>query len=129
MQVRPDNEIVTVEITLAVTPTFVHDVFTTACEGGIDYWAEFSEYRWKHDGEPDLWTFGATIVEDGESEPVTIGRYVILAGIRKILTGDHGSLLRDNLVRAIQHDDAGEVDADFADSIVQVGLFGEVRYG
>lgn len=35
------------------------DLFITAIEGGVNYWAEVLEYRWTLDGVPDVFqSFG-----------------------------------------------------------------------
>lgn len=61
---------------------------------------------------------------------ILIDKDVILRGIMKVLeqwpsTSPIGGYLR----RAVEENDAGDVDAEVADCIVQCGLFGELVYG
>lgn len=40
---------------------FFHYLFTTAMEGGVNYWAKVDKYRWSKDGEPTLDEFHAIL--------------------------------------------------------------------
>ena len=131
-----------------------YDVFTTAIEGGIDYWARVQEYK----PSPDDWH--ANILDLGrlderdqevalvENDWVRVDREVIRQGMR-VLVGetdesreanriDPGSLhaklsfaLATVVASGFTMYGALEdlLDADTADMIVQAGLFGEVIYG
>lgn len=125
---------------------FLGDILTAAIEGGTGYWAQVSQYQWRDDdgsihccvGErvPDAGA-RATIHELKEDESgyreegLTIDARVITRGIRLIITDEVG--VRSDLKRWIDEGfrecDAGMIDADCADVIVQAGLFDEVRYG
>lgn len=114
---------------------FLRDVFVTACEGGINYWAFVQEYSWS-----DLDRYYARIL-DAEDEYV-VNRALINRGLRRIhraaerppVEGKRTSVpyLSHSTARRISQmlrvRDAGELDADDADVVVQVGLFNEVRY-
>lgn len=129
---------------------FLHDVFVTACEGGINYWATFENYRWAKPERADLVAnlegFRAEVVitkeADGDDNPpdrYVIDAATILAGIfawinRTVTWGgqplDPGPNARvSRVVIAWSHTDAGILDAADADNIVQAGLFGDVVYG
>jgi hypothetical protein len=44
---------------------FLHEIFTTAMEGGIQHWAGLHGYHWSHDGngeDPDVKGFRAVLV-------------------------------------------------------------------
>lgn len=107
------------------------DLFTTALEGGIGYWSVCSEYHWQNDGEEDYAGFFA-IVEDyeGPDVPIRIDREVIRKGISLFVNDYSWPRCRHWLLEAIQSNgDDGDFDADDADIIIQLGVFGEVRYG
>jgi hypothetical protein len=123
---------------------FLSDVITTAIEGGIGYWSQCSQYQWVDstvgDGKlrvsvgqrrPDEGT-RATIedIEDDQRE-YHITPSVIHNGIGEIEREIHLARddLREMILAASRENDAGMIDADCADVIVQAGLFGEVRYG
>ena len=109
------------------------DVFTTALEGGIGYWSVCSRYLWSIDGTLDgqARDFIAVIqdTEDDDREYV-IDRGVIARGIREAKKRGnwaeyHARALND--LTFGKWDDL-DFDADTADLIVQMGLFGEYRY-
>jgi hypothetical protein len=121
------------------------DVFTTACEGGINYWASVTGYRWS-DGSGDvdrqINEFRAIIrdteADDTEAEYV-LNAEVIAKGIRLLWEYMHELKLNGEMPNAYQsaainalhfgrYDDV-DFDADTADMIVQFGLFGKVVYG
>jgi coenzyme F420-reducing hydrogenase gamma subunit len=124
---------------------FLADVLTCAVEGGINYWASVSDYRWydptfedgggtaEHvDGVPNAY---ATVHETESDGTVSglIGVDQVATAIRDILNGKEGIRINDAdvaLIREANRDnDAGEIDAGIADMIVQVAMFGEVVYG
>lgn len=116
---------------------FLIDVFCTAVEGGITYWAEIRRYHWTNDPKgnpldhPDVDGFYAIVREEDEEDDLRIDREVIERGVQRILSGDNvvGQWLLDAVQAAADNYDAGEIDADGADAIVQAGLFGEIVYG
>jgi hypothetical protein len=124
------------------------DVFTTACEGGINYWAGFKSYHWCLDNsgsldKMDYENFEAKIVffDERNYEPVTINREAIERGIDELAKRLVGNDFRLNnyhtiailelwkIVNAEGNLDYLDFDADTADLIVQHGLFGEIIYG
>lgn len=108
--------------TIEVNDTRLSDIFTTAIEGGINYWAEVREYKW--DVMP-VTTFHAQIVElDDGATPLTIDITTITKGLS--LYAERYGL---GLLQGVVDEDDGDFDAGDADVIVQLGLFGEVVYG
>lgn len=108
---------------------FLQDVLITAVEGGTGYWASVSDYHWDDDA-PD--TARATLhdmEEDDREHRVTID--TIASGVRRIVHGEVqlNLTLRTAITYGSLHNDAGDIDADCADAIVQAALFGEVVYG
>jgi hypothetical protein len=137
MAIIIDDDPVTITVTLPVSAEFVHDVFVTACEGGINAWCEIDQYHWS-DGSrnPDLYGFFAIVrahdIDDFDVAKFRVDASVIAAGLRRIAAGPVeylGEGLRATIVQATIAGDAGEIDAGDADTIVQVGLFGKVIYG
>lgn len=126
-----------------------HDIFTTACEGGINYWASIEDYRWSIDGSgdidrPDLDAFEAMLIErDGDANSYLLNDLVITQGLRKaFLALEDGKSFGDYHDKAIVPMylanlqpsmaflyDMVDFDANTADIIVQYGLFGEMVYG
>ena len=119
---------------------FLFDVFVTALEGGIGYWSRASQYHiWKNRDtcEEDLNGFYAVIHEwdedaaKYETESHKIDIATIQKGIRKIVNDEVE--LADTLIHIIKQanrkNDAGEIDSDLADCVVQIGLFDRLIYG
>jgi hypothetical protein len=131
--------------------TILIDVFTTALEGGINYWADVRKYHWTNDPngdplrDPDYEGFEARIMDkedvEGRDEPFIINRQVIEEGIDSLakrlvgndltLSSYHANAILElwKIVNAGGNDDNLDFDADTADLIVQQGLFGDVIYG
>lgn len=122
---------------------FLHGIFTTALEGGIGYWSQASAYRWSKAGDgnvDDLEKFVAIVAEwddekndylHGEKD-LTINRAVIQKGLR--LIGDRVVKVRDDIYKNVvaadrSNGEAGDIDSEIADCIVQAGLFGDIIYG
>ncbi len=128
---------------------FIHQTFTTAIEGGVNYWASVSKYRWilrdesgaevtDQHGYPceDFYNFSAIIcdMEGEDAEPRVVNREVIERGIRALADGTArtSSDLRKKMLVVVNAPEMAEtldLDASDADCIVQAGLFGEVVYG
>ena len=130
---------------------FLHDVFVTAIEGGIGYWSECSRYHWENGGgltDLDLEGFYADITDTEDTDKhYRISRQTISRGVH-LITSARGPFYDPNGANTQCVDvpyldkgtamcvwagsvdnDASEIDAGIADAIVQVCLFGEVRYG
>lgn len=135
---------------------FLHDIFVTAIEGGITYWASIEEYHWCAGGaenaldNTDLDGFFAQITEEdvaNDGHPHRIDINVLHRGIERILSAkapyydpniartqcesipglDRGTAA---VVRQANHElDAADIDAGIADAIIQAGLFNEIVYG
>lgn len=119
---------------------FVKSVITSAIESGnygIAYWAnvdsiskgtssDYSEVKLKYDLRDKP--------EGNREGRFTLGVEQIGEGIRLIMTGDPKQLglHESNIGRvaaAVSAKDAGQIDGDAADWIVQVAIFGEVVFG
>lgn len=144
-RVPPDRGSEGTPMTASATSTargqVLHDVFVTALEGGIGYWSQCFTYHWENGGgldDLDLDGFYADIVdtEDG-NKPYRIDRSVIERGLAAIINPPAdlqahetpSMSLRKAVAAAVATNDAGDLDADDADNIVQMGLFGSIIYG
>ena len=142
-------------ITIALSPpiTFLHDIATTALEGGIGYWARAYEVVRTEDlsvSEMTLVQFEDAMEElqltsleqlDAAYElgiiPAALVHKVcaqtIENGINQILepgsTVRVSKSLRDSIELGVIEGDAGEIDADAADVILQLATLGELVYG
>jgi len=110
---------------------FLGGVLVTAVEGGVNYWAEPRCYDWREDERHNFTHVAVELREDGSSEWRKVGLDTIERGIEAIRSG-RVSLNRE-ITAAIwagdSANDAGEIDAEGADCIVQAGLFNELVYG
>jgi hypothetical protein len=110
----------------------VVSIYTTALEGGIGYWAIADEYKWQylyedwendivHPLEPDQVLVVLSDTEDDHFKDEQLTPAKIRAGVK---------LLIEKYPHMYQIlDDQFHVDADGADAVVQLGLFGEIVYG
>lgn len=114
-----------------VSREFANDVITTAVEGGIGYWALISDYRID---DPDT---TAKIRPDDDAGfedrewPVLLDRDMVQKGL-DLLTNTKikvNPIILGAIIWGVNHEDAGDIDADCADVIVQVAVFGEVVFG
>lgn len=106
---------------------YLDDIIIAAVEGGIGYWSIGRGYKWSEDGPTTV-----EIMEEEEGSTWhLVDRSAIRKGIGLVLSGDmkvHESYA-DTLRRAERHNDAGEIDAELADIIVQAAILGDVVYG
>jgi hypothetical protein len=111
----------------------VVSIFTTAMEGGIGYWAIADEYKWMYLYNDDTYTetisLGDDMVlavlsdtEDDHFKDEKLTPAKIRAGV-KLLIEKYPHMYQ------IIDDNEFHVDADGADAVVQLGLFGELVYG
>ena len=111
---------------------FLSLVVITAVEGGINYWAETDRYKWNE--QSGNFKDASVVVRDLEGNlpaewtPVTLE--TIEAGLSNIRKDTNSqSYLIPSILNADRTNDAGNIDADAADFIVQYGLFGKAVYG
>lgn len=114
---------------------FLADIITTAVEGGIYYWAEVSDCTWDFDN-PGVAFVRVYCIEDDDLTPpegVPVGIEKIAKAIARILDPEVPTDLSATNVKMIRdaskENDAGDVDADLADCIMQVAVLGDVIYG
>jgi len=126
---------------IGVPDEFPFEIFVTALEGGIGYWFRTSEYHWSTNHKDDLFGFyakGVTHDDELDVGPIAgerlIDRETIVKGIGLALTNENVGLAErwhSRIVAAVLAAAVGDIDydADDADHIVQIGMFGRVIYG
>lgn len=126
------------------------DVAITAAEGGIGYWSQIDTYdfrRWQPDymeaaymrnevtsmnvNVPDdfvFYTIRPDLDDSGsyEGDPIDVTPKLIRQGVELFLRG-----VPNNFVARAFDDmtELGAMDANEADCVIQLGAFGELRYG
>lgn len=114
-----------IEIKIKVTEEDIDDICCTAFEGGINYWVDYVKYT-SDDYASEYVAKGGSITMYGfdDDEEFRLDRNVILNGIEKYIS-EFGSenLISDGKIETYN------IDAEIADCIVQLGLFGEIVYG
>ena len=137
---------VTLTLTLAPEQGTLHDIFTTAIEGGINYWCRVARYHWSVDDKGDErdYAFFAEVLDsededEDEDEALPprrrIDAEVILRGLvayASMPPTERRYPLREKAIRLLMGGevaDAVDYDAEDADCIVQMGLFGKLVYG
>lgn len=119
-----DTDTVRFETTIEVPKQRLRDLLCSAVEGGTNYWAQVSDLD---RDEPDLEYNAATFHEltDDDSGYVETGVKVtylsLLRGLQLAASGTYARHFSDFM----QEND----DATTADVIVQLTIFGEVKYG
>ena len=119
--------------------TTLEDLWVTILEGGSNYWVDKIDYdkpEWADathlkNGEHLAENFEVTIYHNGEYGDFDGEKREFTSEVAKVKTFDviyDGiKLLSDDVKMTIMNN--GDWDANDADHIFQLGVFGEVRYG
>lgn len=114
----------------------LHGLFTTAIEGGINYWNTYTNsYHWSLHDEDDLMGFRADIEyvhpETDEMVESVIDRSVIAKGYRMAVSEwrDKVRWSTEAPPVVVTEDSDWDYDAGDADVIVQLALFGRIVFG
>lgn len=120
---------------------FLADILSTALEGGVNYWAQVDEIRRGGDYPDGDWHYeSCRLFESGDGDTTchltrqecqghTVTVETVAKGVGIILRMSPQSRHYWSLQFATSERDAGDVDADMADDIVQCGIFGQAIYG
>jgi hypothetical protein len=127
-----------INLTYMLADQLLSDVLCTVCESGaISYWAHLT-------GRAERGTIGSEegqylsveIAEDeasdvGEPRRMRLDLDALAKGIRRVLAQGFNinSETRGSIERAVANGDAGEIDVDAADAIVQAAMFNALVYG
>ncbi len=115
------------EIVVNLTMQDIDDIMCAALEGGINYWCSEAEVDGDYLGEyasEQISRNGTLKLHDSEEDKVyelTLEKFC--QGFRLYLEQGCHIAIEDNAV------DTCDIDANDADCIIQLGLFGEVVYG
>ena len=118
--VRPQIEVI-------LTQQDIDDIMVTALEGGINYWCRKAKVVGEYLGEcaSDQISRGGTLVlydaESSDKWELTLEKF--LEGVKLYFEDGCHVQVDDNCI------DAGDIDANDADCIIQFALFGEVTFG
>jgi hypothetical protein len=128
-----------VSLEFDVSDQLCADIMSTALEGGIGYWAQADAIMRTPENAEGSFDYVACFIaelNDDESGYDWDNRYrldysVIRLGLQRLTQGTVkvNSEIKRDIYTAITENDAGFIDADGADCIVQAGLLGEIRYG
>jgi hypothetical protein len=117
-----------------ITDDNVQDIIDTAAYGGITYWAIEPTQKDFADAPDDA----VATIRDGEEGKVHhLTAEQVKKAYRKLLKNEprivgpmvHGYIVDSWKDRDEDGIDCGHIDADAADVIVQVAIFGEIVYG
>lgn len=141
MTAQPQGPTQEVHVTLALTQEFLSDILVTAFDGsygGSWHWAapvvRGTRSAWKVDKDTDTW-LSVHITEKFDEDEATqpgdtwkVDHAMLARGIQRLFTP--GVLPRRGDIRnAVLEQDAGNIDSDGADVLVQLAVFGELVYG
>lgn len=112
---------------------FLWDVATAALEGGIGYWSMVHAYKWVDLPASERYAVIEEIFGDDNEAPGhhRIDIEVVAVGIKRIVTGVVGvrSDLKALITEGDGENEAGMLDSDAGDVILQAAIFNEVVYG
>lgn len=113
----------TINIPLYISSDIVETIITTASEGGIHYWCDVVEEAEYNLSDGGIIKFGV----EGTFHHITIKEFMSGLQIYGEKFSNYLSIQRtkDGLSLTL---DAGMIDAEGADMIIQYALFGEIRY-
>lgn len=136
-----EENIITVQIPVKVDDGFISDIVCTMLEGGSNYWIATIKVNhpngMKTKSTPlstwaaDALNKGGSLMifpQDSDGEVLTINRANIVTGL-KMWVGNHPESVSVIYEDGENHIDAGDIDADDADAILQYGTFGELVFG
>ena len=122
----------TLKLEIEVEDQFLDDILINSIECGYSgYWAGFTEYKsevpsFKIREEDEDW------IEGDPVEPwILVDRAFILKGIATVLKTDFSvcTRIRNYILTGAKENDAGNIDAECTDVILQAALLGELTYG
>lgn len=110
---------------------FTTCVLTVAAEGGIGYWATYNTVR-----NEDAWVLALDNVWDAEEETLLAEEVTITTiweTLQDIAAGKYDDKVASRILDDIRADlkdrECCQIDAEGADVIVQLAIFGELVYG
>lgn len=133
-QPPPPPPPLTVAVNVELKPEFLSDVLITAFDGnygGCWYWAKPADSDWLKSDDGTWLSCWVKEKEPDEDSDITylVNHTSVTLGMQRLLdratSGDSHAMW----VQAILAQDAGDLDADACDVIIQYAVFDEVKYG
>lgn len=134
---KTQNIVGTVSFDIDIYEDFVSDIIIGALDnpyGGSRYWVD--NVKVKSNGAKDILDevfFSATFDDSYADHPTHyfVDADKIVKAIQTILSNTLtiSSSIYDMLAKAVRENDAGYIDADVADVVLQVAVLGEIVYG
>lgn len=122
-----------VSIQRQLSEEFMSDVLTTAIEGGSNYWLKEPEavqkalVKRQRSGPVSI---SFTWMDAEEPQEKTVDLAALAGAVQRVVSeGLMRDDLRDSVLHAVASGDAGSIDADGADALLQIAAFGEIVYG
>lgn len=118
---------ITIQAPVTFTEENLNDLYVTAMEGGIGYWSQRREYTWNMENHGLAYAAKIVDVEqdcdapDDEVTLLTVDRDTIVKGLTLLSQSAQYGSHWDDVVK-------DNADADTADVVVQMGLFGDAIY-
>jgi len=100
-------------------------ILTTAVESG---WGDWFAYKSHRDPET-AWVLSANVLDIEEGTIHAIGQAKIWAALNAAMSSNLASYLKRDVLQCILDGDAAALDAEGADAIIQLAIFGELVYG
>lgn len=119
----------TIKRNITITNQDIDDIMCTALEGGINYWCSKAKVIGKYLGEyaSEQISRGGVLMLYPEGEPpCDLTKEKLLNGIQQAINNDWYIDYHWYDANGI---DTCNIDADVADAIIQLALFGEMVYG
>lgn len=119
------------KIDVTINQRDIDDIMSIALEGGITYWCDRAEVI----GGEYLGEYASDQISRGgklklydaeENKQYTLTLPKLLKGIEAFIEWDRGD---HELVTHDKRIDVSRIDAEIADQIIQLALFGEIIYG
>lgn len=125
---------ITTVMSLSVDQKFFNDILLEALRGPLAHWATVTELGWRSDNHNDGHMACVTDKKSEIGHHVTLQTIVVGVGRTFMCTDEEAAMkflpqsLRTKLFEAFIHADASRIDAHDATDILQLGLFGQLRY-
>jgi hypothetical protein len=126
--------VITTVMSLAVDPKFFNDLLLEALRGPIRHWATVACLDWVSEDLNKGHRADVHETKTGKMHFVSLETMVVGVGRTFMLTDDEAAMkflpqsLRTKLFEAFIHADRLRLDSHDATDILQLGLFGQLRY-
>lgn len=120
-----------ISIQIVPTMSLLGDTAQIAVEGGINYWAQAIKYKWEGLPFPELVIVNISEPDEEPMGDITITPEMIRKGMQLAMTPGilhpESNTFR-SVYSALTEQDSSYLDADAADNVLQLGIFGKLVY-